>query len=685
MNNLLRLSLASFLACSSFVATALAQSSTTLKVGIPIEREMGLRQSHKFTVQVEANDLLQLIVEQKGIDVIVSVAGPDGNAIGNYDTPNGPNGPEHVSFVATTAGNYSITVEPLDPANATKGRYEIKVVETRKATEQEQKSSQNRQTARTKGVELLRELEGTISQIKTPATRIKSRIKAADLLWEVDEKRASKYIADATTELKELIASIDSTESDFTLAYPVIWQLRFEMIQLLLEIDPEKALNLLYSTTPPAGPYAHEQSSQEGSLELTIANRIMDRDPQRSLQIARQSLKQGYAPQLVHTVNELQNRDPKLAAELANDICNKLLTEKLAHHNEAGQLALNLLGATYADGNSISIGEKPPRVLPDDKSKELLQKVLNEALTFSQTGASVMYQAPIQWQLLNRLRSMGGELDKIIPGSMSAVEKKFSEILPGFITPVVAPQLNSGTVDEVLETIENAPVESRDQLYYLLANREAAQGNSKRAKELINANVKTPWQRRDWLRQIDQQELSQVVNSGKFEDALRTIGALRTPSERATYLSQLVSRIQTDPKPVDAVNLLEQARALLPASPLAQDEEQMNALFEIARAFSEYDSKRSFEIMDPLVDQFNEICAAARMLQGFGGDFFLNDELTEDGTSLSATGNQMASVIGGLALTNFERAKSTSDRIRLPELRLRAYLEIAQQSLEGQH
>ncbi len=33
----------------------------------------------------------------------------------------------------------------------------------------------------------------------------------------------------------------------------------------------------------------------------------------------------------------------------------------------------------------------------------------------------------------------------------------------------------------------------------------------------------------------------------------------------------------------------------------------MNALLEIARVTSRYDSKRAFEMVEPLIDQFNEM------------------------------------------------------------------------------
>ena len=110
----------------------------------------------------------------------------------------------------------------------------------------------------------------------------------------------------------------------------------------------------------------------------------------------------------------------------------------------------------------------------------------------------------------------------------------------------------------------------------------------------------------------------------------------------------------------------------------------MNALLELSRAFARYDAKRAFEIVDPLVDQFNELCTAARTLEGFGLEYYKNDELEMiNGNNLAGLAQNISSALATLAFTNFERAKTTSDRIRLPEARLRAYLEIAQQSIQG--
>ena len=113
----------------------------------------------------------------------------------------------------------------------------------------------------------------------------------------------------------------------------------------------------------------------------------------------------------------------------------------------------------------------------------------------------------------------------------------------------------------------------------------------------------------------------------------------------------------------------------------------MNALFELARAFSNYDAKRSFEIMDPLIDQFNDICGAARTMDGFdNSQYFDDDELNlQNGNNVANIASQMSMVLGDLALTNFDRTKTISERIRLPEVRLKVYLEIAEHTIQSGH
>src|SRR5262249_47299925 len=149
-------------------------------------------------------------------------------------------------------------------------------------------------------------------------------------------------------------------------------------------------------------------------------------------------------------------------------------------------------------------------------------------------------------------------------------------------------------------------------------------------------------------------------------------------------LSQMARQMGPGQKRSTALNFLEQARGMLAPGMQAQDQEQLNALLELSRAFSLYDPKRAFEIVEPLVDQVNDLCAAARTLEGFGQNSYNDDELDlQNGNNVANAAIQVSTALGRLAITNFDRAKQTSDRLRLPEVRLRAYLEIVQATIQG--
>ena len=55
----------------------------------------------------------------------------------------------------------------------------------------------------------------------------------------------------------------------------------------------------------------------------------------------------------------------------------------------------------------------------------------------------------------------------------------------------------------------------------------------------------------------------------------------------------------------------------------------------------------------------------------------------QNGNGVANIVSQMSNVLGELALTNFDRTKTATTRILLPETRLKVYLEIAQQTITG--
>jgi hypothetical protein len=225
----------------------------------------------------------------------------------------------------------------------------------------------------------------------------------------------------------------------------------------------------------------------------------------------------------------------------------------------------------------------------------------------------------------------------------------------------------------------------RAQLYQQLAQKALNLGDLPRARQIVQDHALNPSHRQQSLSNLDQQAIHLDISKGRIEDALRGISNLRTSRERSMMLSQIAVQIGPGRKRAAALELLEQARNLLGTATRVESQEQMAALLEIARAFSRYDSRRAFEVVEPLLDQFNEMSAAALVLNGFGQQFYQDGELAlHNGNSLAGFGNQLIVTLGLLATTNFDRAKAGADRLERSEARLSAYLAIAQQIIGGE-
>ena len=104
--------------------------------GRSVSRELSGGESHSYRITLEAGWFFRAVVEQQGINLVLTLYGPDGQKLCDLDSPIGAQGPEPVSLVAETVGNYRLEVRTMQP-NAPKGNYELKVEELRPATPQD--------------------------------------------------------------------------------------------------------------------------------------------------------------------------------------------------------------------------------------------------------------------------------------------------------------------------------------------------------------------------------------------------------------------------------------------------------------------------------------------------------------------------------------------------------------------
>jgi erythromycin esterase len=91
---------------------------------------LGAKETHAYTIALEAGQFLDAAVNQRGVDVVVRVFAPDGNLVAEIDSPNGSQGDEPVALEAKAAGTYRIEISPLGQGgDASAARYEIRVNE----------------------------------------------------------------------------------------------------------------------------------------------------------------------------------------------------------------------------------------------------------------------------------------------------------------------------------------------------------------------------------------------------------------------------------------------------------------------------------------------------------------------------------------------------------------------------
>jgi hypothetical protein len=178
-------------------------------------------------------------------------------------------------------------------------------------------------------------------------------------------------------------------------------------------------------------------------------------------------------------------------------------------------------------------------------------------------------------------------------------------------------------------------------------------------------------------------QVRNYASNHRFQEALFSIEREFSPDERAGILQEVISQIGPGLKNSTTLGFLDQARHLLSASPRAENETDMETRFALAKALSRIDQNRAFEILEPLIDQFNDLTAAALVLNGFSDTYFQDGEyIPHNGNPLEDTVDSLSKVLGRMAPVHFQRVKSIADRVRLPSVRIQIYLEMARIAIQ---
>lgn len=560
-----------------------------------------------------------------------------------------------------------------------------------------QEAAEKKREVEKKALALVNELIKEAPSLKLAENRIRVQATVADMLWKHDEKRARSLFKQAINDLSEILQTdqqVIETRSDSAVVSLIQsrTQLRQDILSMLARHDVNLAREFLRATRRPsqeAGPTI--EGDEEFQWNMNLAARIAATDPGKALEIAEESLEKGLSHQLLNIIQQLKVKDSASADKLATAIMKKLRSVSLSKDPTASEFASSFLFVAMNHNDGDKSETLKPGVASGNKHafdsktlQELTEMVVAAALSNSPDGSHTSggrgdnYDGP---ELIRQLQMIMPAAEKYAAASVPALRKKITEV-----ENMLAPQARayreyealarSGDSEALAEAAAKAPPEMRGMLSMEAMTRAADEGDLEKARKILNELITNPDQHRYMLAQIERQVLRHAVGLGKLDEARQLL--LRfPPEERASALTQFARTALGKGDKKLALQFLEEARGYIGGQ--ATNFAELGALLQVARVYAGCELARSFDIIEPMVDQLNTLINAATVLDGFESVRYLKDgELIPQRQSILINmADQSMRELALLARGDFDRAKASADRFLRNEARIMARLHVA--------
>ncbi|MEK6280027.1 MAG: hypothetical protein AABN95_06700 [Acidobacteriota bacterium] len=532
-------------------------------------------------------------------------------------------------------------------------------------------ASEKEQEAERQAFEMLDSIAESIPGLLSSDNRIHLTAAVAEMLWSKDEKRARSLFESLTKEVSTVMASLDPTEQRSLNAIGVIQQHRREIVERIARRDPEMSLAFLRGTRPPAGMTSQNNDYlSEANLELYLVGLIAQKDPEQALQMARASLRRGVTYSLVSVLFNIASKNPDAARTLHVEIVDKLKSADLINNNDLANSAWNLLGAF-----------QPPQA-NEDAHRSLVELLASAVLSVKpnvHSGNSVIHN------FSNQVPAQMAQFQKYAPARVNAL-KQWSQQTKRTMDPGsrMYQELNEvtqkGTLEDILALAGKYGPEHHLQIYQQAANKASSSGDPNRARQIIMEFVPDGPQRRQMLEQLDNQLFWSSVTENKVAEARQALDRIKSVEQRFQLLLGLATNLINRGEKKQATSLLSEATALLDTMP--GNSSKVTAQLQLAQCYSSLDSQQSVAILQSVIALANQLVAAAAVLDGFENSYLKEGEWMKRGyTNLGSMVNNIQQNLGTLARVDAEGARSLSNQLERPEIRLMAQLEIVRSML----
>ena len=595
-------------------------------------------------------------------------------------------------------------------------------------TEQQQAEEQARKD---KAIALLEQVISESQALKLPENRTRIQIYGGDLLWERNEARARTLFTNAAASISDMMRSSSSNSGEDRQYYEqsqVASQLRRELLLRLARHDAALAFQLLQATRPassstPSNARGGRRFDTEDALEQMLLAQVSASDPKVALKYAEEMMDKGQYPvNLANILSRLQRQDKEAAAKFSDKLVGRLQSENLIASRDAINLAFVLLQAgprpttTAPTADADSAPQKANQVLSESAYRDLLEATIASALKATPSTAAAARgannprgqrgarqqlaqgaQSDAQNEQINaralliRLQMLMPQIDQYLPARAQALRQKLTEVGMTSSSSSSSPrtdmsQLGSlvqqNTSESLSAAAASAPPGMQSRLYQQAALRAVDEGNTELALQIANDHLDAGT-RSAVLQSVSFKQLALKAQAGKVEEVRQALLSLPSEQERLALLLQLATATEKE-NPKQALQFLNEARNLV--SRRATNYQQLEDQLRVAHAYAALEPARSFEIMEPGINQLNELLPAAAMLSGFDVNIFKDGELPmqSGGSMLSNMIARYGQELSFLAKNDFERSVLTADKFQLPESRLLARLSIVQGVLSPQ-
>lgn len=558
----------------------------------------------------------------------------------------------------------------------------------------DREAAEKKEAVEKKALALVDETVKEIASLRLADNRIRMFALAGDVLWEKDEKRARVLFKQAMSGFADIPEPALTNPSDHLAMTQNVTlmqyraQLRQEIVQMIARRDAKLARDFLRETKRGAtNPGGYDEEIQ---WELSLASQIATTEPKQALQIAEDSLEKGLSHELVGLYFKLKPKEGEAAEKLLSGIMKKLKSTDLVEDTMSAGFAFALLQAAFrpeqqgSDEAESRTATKTAKPVMDERVLRELVDMLTLAALREKTDSEDTeddYDDEQYPMLLMQLQAVMGDLEKYAPARAAALKKKMSDLKIKVRPENKALQeleevVGSGDVETIVKAAAKTPEEFRDQVYQHAAMKALEEGDTDRARQIVNEHIQEP-QRASLLNAVEQRAILREAERGKLGEA-KTLLSHVPPEGRAGLLVQAAAVLMGKGDKKVVIELLEEARSLFGAQ--AANSNELQTLLEIARIYAKVDPVRSFEIIEPAVDQFNTLIGAAAILDGFEyWRYFRDGELmAQPGGVMMSLVFQCAKDATELARTDFDRAKAVADRFQRAEVRLMARLHVAQ-------